>query len=164
MHVLLMYSLMTPMLVLHPLTNPPMKQELASCLQTVAQIWEHLLHLSGGKLNLKKCSWFVLRWEWRTGRPVLRQVTPGDPPVALRQGNSEVLTEIPRVSIDKSSRMLGVMLNPMADFTDHLQMLLKEKADGFARRLLLPRISESNAAIFHRSLYIPSMVRGTAWL
>ena len=30
-------------------------EELVSRLQTVAQTWEHLLHLSGGKLNLKKC-------------------------------------------------------------------------------------------------------------
>ena len=52
--------------------------------------------------------------------------------------------------------MLGVMLNPIGDFSDHLKML-KVKADGFARRLLSPRISEHDAAIFHRSLYIPSM-------
>ena len=48
------------------------------------------------------------------------------------------------------------MLNPMGDFTVHLRML-KDKADSFARRLLSPRISASDAAIFHRSLYIPSM-------
>jgi hypothetical protein len=30
--------------------------ELISCLQSIAQTWEHTLFLSGGKLNLSKCS------------------------------------------------------------------------------------------------------------
>jgi hypothetical protein len=33
-------------------------------LQTAAQTWEHLLSLSGGTLNLQKCNWFILYWEW----------------------------------------------------------------------------------------------------
>ena len=52
--------------------------------------------------------------------------------------------------------MLGVLLNPMGDFTDHLAAL-KEKADTFARRLRSPRLTETDVAIFHRSIYIPSM-------
>jgi hypothetical protein len=35
-------------------------------LEHIAQTWEHLLHLSGGKINLSKCSWFIVRWEWKT--------------------------------------------------------------------------------------------------
>lgn len=36
---------------------------LISRLQDVAQTWEKLLFLSGGKLTLNKCSWYILRWE-----------------------------------------------------------------------------------------------------
>ena len=50
--------------------------EIINRLESVAQSWEKLLHLSGGKLNLKKCSYFVLHWEWPQGRPVLRKVIP----------------------------------------------------------------------------------------
>ena len=38
-------------------------ESLVDRLQTIAQKWEHLLFLSGGKLNLTKCSWYILRWE-----------------------------------------------------------------------------------------------------
>ena len=41
--------------------------ELAEKLQNIAHTWEHLLYLSGGKLNLSKCSWFILKWEWEKG-------------------------------------------------------------------------------------------------
>jgi hypothetical protein len=58
--------------------------------------------------------------------------------------------------VDTSSRMLGVMLNPMGDFSDHISML-KKRADDYSRRLLSPCITSSDASIFHQSIYIPSM-------
>ena len=61
--------------------------ELIRRLQTIAQTWEHLLFLSGGKLNLGKCSWYVLRWEWDKGRPVIRPLNQEDPQLRLQQGN-----------------------------------------------------------------------------
>jgi hypothetical protein len=52
--------------------------------------------------------------------------------------------------------MLGVHLNPLGDFSDHLQ-ILRQKADEFSRRILSPRLTETDVAIFHLSIYIPSM-------
>ena len=129
---------------------------LVSRLQKVAQTWEHLLHLSGGKLNLSKCSWYVLRWDWKSGRPHLQKIQSSDPPLAIRQGASDDLVSIRRTELTESSKMLGVLLNPLGDFTDHLN-LLRIKADKFARRLLSPRITSSDACVFHRSMYIPAM-------
>jgi hypothetical protein len=97
--------------------------DLISCLETVAQTWEKLLHLSGGKLNLKKCSDFVLRWEWPRGRPTLRKTLPSDPLVSLTQSQSTTWYDIRQTPPTESNRMLRVMLNPLGDFTDHLKML-----------------------------------------
>ena len=130
--------------------------DLISRLETVAQTWEKLLHLSGGKLNLKKCSYFVLRWEWQQGRPILRKILPSDPSVSLTQGQSTTRYAIRQTSPNESNRMLGVMLNPLGDFTDHLKML-RDKADTFARRLRSPRLTETDISVFHRSIYTPSM-------
>jgi hypothetical protein len=47
--------------------------------QEISQTWEHLLHLSGGALNLKKCNWYILFWDWKNGRPILRKHHPNDP-------------------------------------------------------------------------------------
>ena len=54
--------------------------------------------------------------------------------------------------------MLGVLLNPMGDFGDHLRFL-KTKANNFATRLMSPRLTASNVRIFHRTTYIPSTMR-----
>jgi hypothetical protein len=130
--------------------------DLITRLEFVAQSWEKLLHLSGRKLNLKKCSYFVLHWEWRNGRPVLRPILPTDPQTSLTQGQSETRYEIRQTSPDTSLRMLGVMLNPIGDFTDQ-HNIMKSKADQFASRLRSPRLTENDIEIFHRSIYIPSM-------
>ena len=126
-------------------------------LQNVAQTWGKLLFLSGGKLKLKKCSFFVLKWEWKSGRPVLRKILPSDPSIVLTQGDSTVPHEIRRTHPDESTRMLGLLLNPMGDFTDHLK-LLKSKADTSACRIRSPRLTETDITIFfHRSIYVPAM-------
>ena len=89
--------------------------------QTIAQTWEHLLHLSGGKLNLSNFSWYILRWEWEKGCPVIRPMHPTDPTIRLQQGSSIEQTTIQRSALDKSHRMLGVLLNPLGDFGNHIR-------------------------------------------
>ena len=55
-------------------------------MESIAQTWEHLLSISGGSLNLKKCSWCVLYWEWLNGRPRIRPAGPSGPTIQLTQG------------------------------------------------------------------------------
>jgi hypothetical protein len=130
--------------------------ELILQLQEVAQTWERLLFLSGGKLNLSKCSWYVLRWEWKQGRPVIRKIQPDDPTISLTQGDTQTPIKIKQHSVAHSSRMLGVYINPMGDFSDHL-IVMKKKADEFSRRILSPRLTAADISIFHRSIYIQSI-------
>lgn len=131
-------------------------------LQAVAQTWEKLLSLSGGALNLKKCSWYAVHWEWHNGRPVIRPIQPDDPQVLLTPsfGLSDPQV-IPRMSVDQSSRILGVYLSPTGNFSDAINKY-RVKADSFAARLKSPRIGHTEAVVFHRSIYIPSMRYGLA--
>ena len=142
-------------------SNTATFESLVTRLQDIAQKWEHLLFLSGGKLNLAKCSWYIMRWEWDKGRPSLRPILPTDPTVTLRQGNAEGSSTIRRTKIEDSQRMLGFFLNPLGDFGDHVKYL-KSKADTFAQRLMSPRLTSSDVRIFHRTTYIPSMRYGLA--
>jgi hypothetical protein len=137
-------------------------EELILRLQSAAQTWEHLLSLSGGALNLSKCSWYAVYWEWDKGRPKFRQILPTDPKLTLytKLGSSDAQT-IPRMPLEHSARVLGVRLSPSGRFSDHIQVY-KQKADTFAARLISPRIGATEARIFHRSIYVPSMRYGLA--
>jgi hypothetical protein len=48
-----------------PLSVP----EIVGHLQHTAQSWEHILYSSGGALQLPKCFWYLVYWEWSNGRP-----------------------------------------------------------------------------------------------
>ena len=130
--------------------------DLIKRLADIAQTWEQLLSYSGGSLNLKKCSWYVMYWEWLEGRPILRPIQPTDPDVILTQGASLDTHSIKRTPLDASTRMLGVYLSPNGDFSDHLKSM-QLKADAYASRLRSPKLTATDIRIFHRSIYTPAM-------
>jgi hypothetical protein len=53
-------------------------------------------------------------------------------------------------------RILGVHLSPLGVFSHQINVC-KDKADGFAAKLLSPKITASDARFFHRSIYTPSL-------
>jgi hypothetical protein len=126
-------------------------------LNRIAQTWEKLLYYSGGALNLQKCTWHVMHWDWKLGRPHLRPVSPQDPSLTLTtQGDTTTSTEIRRLPLTKASRILGVHLSPNGDFSKQL-IVLKEKADTFAIRLRSPKLTSNDIQTFHRTMYAPAM-------
>ena len=131
--------------------------ELTNRLREIVQTWEQLLHYSGGALNLKKCSWHILFWEWKSGRPVLRPIKENDNELRLYQGSDTQHTHpIQRTKVTDASRILGVYLSPNGDFSKQIQVL-RDKAGAFAILLKSPRLSPTDIRIFHKTMYGPAM-------
>ncbi len=131
--------------------------EMISSLETVAQTWEQLLHYSGGALNLSKCSWYAMFWDWRRGRPEMREISEDDPSIQLYQGSKTTpMVPIRRQKLTDSTRILGVYQTPTGDFSDHIQTL-KKKADQYSGYLRSPRLTPRDVRVFHRSIYTPAM-------
>jgi len=132
-------------------------EELIHRLEEVAQTWEKLLHYSGGALNLSKCSWFVMYWDWRAGRPVIRRSDESaTAQVQLSQGQSTEKARIPRQELHQSTRILGVLQNPLGDFSQHVRVM-KDKADMYSHQIKSPRLSADDIRIFVRTNYEPAM-------
>ena len=51
--------------------EPQTEKQVRNRLRIMATRWEKLLYLTGGKLELSKCFWIPIVWEWRKGDPVL---------------------------------------------------------------------------------------------
>jgi hypothetical protein len=131
--------------------------ELTHRLRDIAQTWEQLLHLSGGALNLKKCSWHILFWEWKAGRPLLRPITAHDPALARYQGSSkQSFHPIRRTAPTEASRILGVYLSPTGDFSQQIRVL-REKSGKMATLLKSPKLTSTDVRIFHQAMYTPAM-------
>ena len=119
-------------------------------LNKIDQTWEQLLFYSGGALNLKKCTWHVMYWDWKLGRPLLRPENTSDRILTLStQGDISSTTPICRLPLTQASRILGVQLSPNGDFSKHL-IVLKEKADSFAIRLRSPKLTPTEPCTLQR--------------
>lgn len=129
---------------------------MVSKLSNIAQTWEKLLFYSGGALNLKKCSWYIMHWDWKKGRPHMQRITEGDPTLSMTTQGENNSQSIKRLELSTASRILGVYLSPNGDFSEQLQVL-KSKADTFAIRLRSPRLHPQDILTFHSTMYAPAM-------
>lgn len=118
-------------------------------LQHIAQVWERLLFLvSGGKLNLQKCSWYILRWEWDKGRSILSSIRPTDPEIQLYHGNQvDTKYTIQRQELAKSTRMLGASSIESYGRLRSSQCYIKEEGGCF-------RFSDTSITSTHSEGYI----------
>ncbi|KAI2489451.1 hypothetical protein MHU86_25142 [Fragilaria crotonensis] len=136
--------------------TPMQYEEMIQHLQTAAQTWEHLLSLSGGTLNLKKCNWYMIYWEWHNGRPRMRLHHQGDPHITIVPYATHDRHTIHRKSLDTATKILGVYLTPTGNFSEQIRVC-KQKADTYAARLYSPRLTASDIQIFHKTIYAPTM-------
>ena len=125
-------------------------------LRQAGQTWEKLLHISGGCLNLAKCSWTLQYWTWLNGRPTLQPNAPTDPILLMTSGRSPEHHIITRHSNDSELKGLGVYMNFKGTFALHAKMM-KVKLDKLASRLSQSKLSPSLTRVFYDSFYIPSV-------
>ena len=80
--------------------------DLVQRLQEISQSWKHLLHLSGGSLNLQKCSWYIISCDWKDGCPVIWAPQESDPEVKLHQGTGTATITIKHMKLDEAPWVL----------------------------------------------------------
>ncbi len=130
---------------------------LVECLQQAGQMWERLLCISGGKLNLAKCSWTLQFWDWKNGRPYLRPCLPTiDPLLMLTSGSNPEQHIITRHSNDDAIKGLGVYMNFLGTFA-YQALQMRKKFDGIARRLGQSRLSPTLTRLYYTAFYIPAV-------
>lgn len=126
-----------------------MPQHLIQRLEMVAQIWEKLLHYSGGALNLKKCFWYAQFWTWKDGRPYPLPIRTNNPKLRLTSSSRIKRIPIRHFKLEQAHQTLGVYLNP---FSAQIKVL-KTKADTFALHLCRSRLTPSLTRMFHQTVY-----------
>jgi hypothetical protein len=138
------------------LEEPMPYAELIAMAQASAQIWEQILFSLGSALELKKCFWYLIYWQWVNGH--LQMTTVIDCPgiIALTCRTVPNYTVIPRLEVWEAQRTLGV--NPALDgnYQKEAEFLLS-KANQYAVQLSMLCLSEMYTFIFHQSMYIPLM-------
>jgi hypothetical protein len=76
--------------------------------QACAQLWEQILYSLGGALELKKCFWYLMYWQWVNGHPQLAPTIACPGIIALTSGNVPNSTVIPCLEVWEAQCTLGV--------------------------------------------------------
>ncbi len=132
--------------------------ELAHGLKTEAQIWERLLHSTGGQLELPKCLYYLMIFDFKpNGTPFLRKASDmGTDLISLTTGASPTLTEIEHRDCSEAHRTLG--LHPAPNGSQITQALeLRTKSDRFATGMAKAPLSRYEARTALWAMWLPSM-------
>jgi hypothetical protein len=70
--------------------------EIVCHLQHMAQTWEQILYSSGGALEIPKCFWYLVYWDWPKGHPQMANSSSALATIALTKGSTPVYMVIQR--------------------------------------------------------------------
>jgi ribonuclease HI len=119
-----------------------------------AQWWEELLFTTGGKLELTKCFYYQMIWEFDDhGNAMLIEPTEN---IILKDSENQQHVPIEAKSCSDAHKTLGVMACPNGNNTAEFGRM-KEKCSKFAQRMYSAMLSREEAAIFYRTICIPSI-------
>jgi len=129
---------------------------MAQATQQTAQWWEQLLHASGGKLELKKCFYYNVSWEFnREGEPTITRQEDTNP-IQITSSENGTSVMIDEKIPTKSHKTLGVYENPSGDYRDEYQQLL-HKSKKWKTRILNQILTKQELRLLYHSFYLPSL-------
>jgi ribonuclease HI len=124
--------------------------------QTNAQSWANLLSGSGGALEPSKCFTYIVRHDWKSGRPSLRK--PEDIATRVVLQDSITLQQYTLACVDPhiGTRSLGIRMAPSGTFeTEYLHRFSQAKA--MAHNMISAKFSHAAADLAFRSIITPAI-------
>jgi hypothetical protein len=132
-------------------------EALVTKLKDAAQWWEQLLHASGGKLELEKCFFYILHWQFdEEGQPSLAPKDKIPHQIQLTSSETNLPIEIKQKDCKESHKTLGSMENPSRIFNDELTRITNKIAT-YAGKFTQVKASQHDVYTLQDSFYIPSV-------
>ena len=139
----------------HPLVKGDSEQKLIERCSHDAQLWNDILWASGGALEVPKCHYVYLKFQFQsTGKPFL---TPGQhgPPVQVIDQEGMCM-KIKQLSCDEPYKILGTQQAAVLFQAKQFQVLSK-KAMKLNKALSCSSVSRTGAYVFYSSVFLTSV-------
>jgi hypothetical protein len=138
------------------LDSQPTPEFFQKIMQQDAQLWSDLLWLSGGLLELNKCSFHQLHFDFDSdGRPMMRAGTYGDP-LQVHDALTGTKVIIPAKSAFTPHKTLGHQKAPAGKNLTQLRVL-KEKSDNYGRLVSTSSCNRNDYWFFYTGIYLLSI-------
>jgi hypothetical protein len=138
------------------LNSQPTPEFLRTIMKHDAQLWSDLLWLSGGLLELNKCSFHQIHFDFDSdGRPMMRAGTYGDP-LQVHDARTGTNVTIPAKSAFASHKTLGHHKAPAGHNRTQLRVL-QEKSDHYGRLVSTSSCDRTDSWYFYTAIYLLSI-------
>ena len=126
----------------------------AELMQQDASLWNELLHISGGKLALHKCLYYILAWKWHDGQATLKPTSKIQPKISLHNGQQS--TPIQHLKPNQAHRILGQFKSPTGD--QALQLLhMNKKSLPWLTAISQATFTKHEAQAAYETMWFPSL-------
>ena len=134
--------------------DTPMAQDLLQMALEDTQLWHDLLWSSGGALELPKCSYHFLQYQYND--KCEQTFVPGttSTPLAIQDPSGKTISCKPLCAY-KAHKTLGCHKAPANQLKQ--QEVLTTKCNAFAHKVNTNFLTTTQANIMHNSMYIPSV-------
>jgi hypothetical protein len=139
-------------------THEDTNNALLSRMQTDAQIWHDLLWTSGGALELTKCQYHLIDWNFTGGGSPIQDTGYSDIPIDLLSPHGQTL-RIKQLNCGQSYKTLGTYVEPLQHQQAQYRYLLK-LAHMHTRLLATSTCKHTHAWIYYFSVFLRSVGYG----
>ena len=136
--------------------TPPSPYKLVELMQSDAQLWSDLLHTSGGALELSKCSYHIMFYDFTSsGAPVLRGGQIG-PTIQVQSGDRSSSDAFSALSAYTSHKTLGVHKEPSGSQLS-AKRAISANSDKKSSIVARSPLDRHESWTFYHSIYLPSI-------
>ena len=131
--------------------------ELSAGMQRDATTWQTLLDITGGKLAVAKCLYYLGHWRWSDGAPQFTPASDIGRPIRLNDDSGSI--EIPHYDTDDAHLTLGLWKSPSGNQTQQFNHLMTKSRKWTASMHAAP-LTKDEATLSYSRIYIPSLRYG----
>ena len=142
---------------LEELTGPPTINKVLQRMQEDATLWSRLLHISGGKLALHKCLYYIAAWRWNRGRASFVPATTILPTISLDNGQHK--SAIQHYECTQAHRTLGQFKAPNGDNSTQLKHM-QTKSHSWLSAIQEANLTRQEAHAAYAMIWFPSLSYG----
>ena len=138
-------------------SNDQSQPELLRAIMTLdAQLWSDLLWLSGGLLDLTKCSFHHIHFEFAADGTAFMKSGSFGPPLQIHDNMSDSLVTIPEKSAYTPHKTLGHHKAPAGSNLTQLQ-ILRANSDVYAKLVSTSPCTRTESWYFYNAIYLKAV-------
>ncbi len=126
-------------------------------LETMSQTWERL-QLRGGALEMSKCFYYVISWQWLNGLPFMlsKEDMHAIKPISLTSGSDPIPVQISQRDVSEAHKTLGVWICPTGDETAQINYIHEISTD-IASKVANSHLNKMESLMAYRISWTPAV-------